>query len=82
MIQTLKRLVQRIYARCWARVRKRGPAMCGHSVMDFTEEQRQVIELDAGRHLVLAPPGTGKTELLAQRMLWAVGHGVDPGRMV
>ena len=48
----------------------------------FTDEQRQIITLASGRHLVLAPPGTGKTELLAQRMLWAVANGVDPRRMI
>lgn len=48
----------------------------------FTAEQQQIIALSEGRHLVLAPPGTGKTEMLAQRILWAVGHGVDPARMI
>lgn len=32
--------------------------------MDLTEEQRTVVEIDGGRHLVLAPPGSGKTEML------------------
>lgn len=65
------------------------PAGGGHAVavhgsgdIVFSEAQRQVIALDSGRHLVLAPPGTGKTEMLAQRILWAVGHGTDPRRMV
>jgi DNA helicase-2/ATP-dependent DNA helicase PcrA len=82
MNNLFQKLVQWMKAFRLGRERKRGPAMCGHSVLDFTEEQRQVIALDSGRHLVLAPPGTGKTELLAQRMLWAVAHGVDPARMI
>ena len=32
--------------------------------MNLTEEQGAVVEIDAGRHLVLAPPGVGKTEML------------------
>jgi DNA helicase-2/ATP-dependent DNA helicase PcrA len=59
-----------------------GSVMSSDGRINFTDEQRQIIRLSAGRHLVLAPPGTGKTELLAQRMLLAVANGVDPRRMI
>ena len=38
----------------------------------FTEEQEQVIRLKKGIHLVLAPPGCGKTEILAIRVQRAI----------
>ena len=31
--------------------------------MNLTDEQQKVVAISAGRHLVLAPPGSGKTEL-------------------
>ena len=34
--------------------------------MEITDEQKAVLNLDQGQHMVLAPPGTGKTELLVQ----------------
>lgn len=37
----------------------------------LSEEQKTIVELIDGQHLVLAPPGTGKTELLAQRVNFA-----------
>ena len=40
--------------------------------MDLTEEQRAVVEIDEGRHRVLVPPGSGKTEMLSQRILRAL----------
>lgn len=49
--------------------------------MELTEEQCRVAEISEGRHLVLAPPGTGKTELLTQRVIRALRRGVDPQRM-
>ena len=42
----------------------------------FNQEQQQVIEASEGRHLVLAPPGCGKTAVLAERIVWAHEHGV------
>jgi len=50
--------------------------------MTLTEDQRLVVELDGGRHLVMAPPGSGKTEMLSQRVLRAVKSGVNPDSML
>ena len=43
----------------------------------FNPEQRRVIEATGGHHLVLAPPGCGKTAVLAERIVWARAHGVS-----
>ena len=51
-------------------------------VMVLTQEQEKVVGLSAGRHLVLAPPGSGKTEMLSQRILRALEAGVPPERML
>jgi len=48
----------------------------------LTPEQRAVISLSEGRHAVLASPGTGKTEILAHRVVHALSHGVSPERML
>lgn len=40
------------------------------------ESQRTVVLAQDGRHLVLAPPGCGKTHILASRVRWAHSHGV------
>ena len=50
--------------------------------IQLTDEQRRVVEIDAGSHLVLAPPGSGKTEILSQRILHAMRTGVNPERML
>ena len=41
------------------------------------ESQRNVINLSAGHHLVLAPPGCGKTDILAERIVRALATGVN-----
>lgn len=46
------------------------------------EYQQQVIELDQGRHLVLAPPGCGKTDILAERVVRALLNGVSPDNIL
>ena len=46
--------------------------------MKLTPEQEAVVALSSGRHLVLAPPGSGKTEMLSRRIIGAVKSGVDP----
>ena len=43
----------------------------------FNEEQLEVIEVMGGYHLVLAPPGCGKTAVLAERILRAHQRGVS-----
>lgn len=40
------------------------------------ESQRPVVMAEGGHHLVLAPPGCGKTHILAERVRWARTHGV------
>lgn len=40
------------------------------------ESQRPVVLAQDGHHLVLAPPGCGKTHILASRVRWAHSHGV------
>lgn len=39
------------------------------STVILTDEQEQVVSLRDGSFLVLAPPGTGKTEVIAQRIV-------------
>lgn len=41
----------------------------------FNQRQQAVIEISGGFHLVLAPPGCGKTAVLAERIAWARQHG-------
>lgn len=43
---------------------------------DKNEEQKKVICFDQGYHLVLAPPGCGKTDILAERIIRAYSMGV------
>ena len=50
--------------------------------MNLTDEQQQVVAISAGRHIVLAPPGSGKTEMLSQRIVRAAESGIDPARML
>lgn len=45
-------------------------------------DQQEIIHLDRGRHLVLAPPGCGKTFILAQRVIHAHAHGVEYADML
>lgn len=46
------------------------------------DSQQAVIDLKGGRHLVLAPPGCGKTQILAERVRKAHDCGVDYGDML
>lgn len=45
----------------------------------LTEEQRQVVELGDGPHLLTAPPGSGKTEVLVRRAIHLLGR--SPGEL-
>ena len=42
----------------------------------FDPWQREVIEIGGGRHVVLAPPGCGKTDILTERIVYAHAQGV------
>ena len=44
--------------------------------MTLTSEQPSVVNLVSGRHLVLAPPGSGKKEMLSQRIIRAFKEGL------
>jgi DNA helicase II / ATP-dependent DNA helicase PcrA len=47
-----------------------------------SDEQRAIIEAPPdARILVLAGPGTGKTETVAHRLAWLLSHGVGPAEM-
>ncbi len=46
------------------------------------ESQRNVIEAQTGEHLVLAPPGCGKTHILTERIRVARERGVEYGDML
>jgi len=45
-------------------------------------DQQAIINLDSGRHLVLAPPGCGKTYILAQRVIHAHNRGTEYADML
>jgi DNA helicase-2/ATP-dependent DNA helicase PcrA len=49
--------------------------------MKLSDEQQAIVDLAAGKHLVLAPAGSGKTELLARRVAAALAGGRAPARM-
>ena len=46
----------------------------------FNDRQREVVEAADGPRLVLAPAGTGKTRVMAERLARAIERGVDPDR--
>jgi len=48
----------------------------------LTEEQQRIIDINEGIHLVLAPPGSGKTELLALRVEKAIQRGYKDDEMI
>jgi len=50
--------------------------------MKLTKKQQEIVNLSSGEHLVLAPPGTGKTEILSQRISKAIKNGVEQGSML
>ena len=43
----------------------------------FDPWQQEAIEISGGRHLVLAPPGCGKTDILTERIVHAHEKGVE-----
>ncbi len=48
---------------------------------DLDSRQREAVFLDAGHILVAAPPGSGKTRVLAARFVRLLGEGIAPGAM-
>ena len=46
------------------------------------DSQQAVIDIAEGRHLVLAPPGCGKTYILAERVIQAHSQGVPYSDML
>ncbi len=55
------------------------PAAAGWTPDDT---QQRIIDTQTGRHLVLAPPGCGKTQILAERIRRAHAGGVAYGDML
>lgn len=45
-------------------------------------EQEAIINLESGKHLVLAPPGTGKTEMLALCVQKALSMKIRPEKII
>lgn len=54
----------------------------GNKEIILSAEQKIIVELIDGQHLVLAPPGTGKTELLAQRVNIALQRGINSEQII
>ena len=48
----------------------------------LTDDQNSVLNLISGKHVVLAPPGSGKTELLSRRVINAISSGINPQKML
>lgn len=57
-------------------------AINGQSVWTPDQSQQEVININSGNHLVLAPPGCGKTQILAERIAIALDEGVSPDDML
>lgn len=53
------------------------PAYTFDKKYENDEFQKKVITIDNGYHLVLAPPGCGKTDILAERVVRALSCGVS-----
>ena len=51
-------------------------------IHQFNPEQNTIIDLDSGWHSCLASAGSGKTEILTERVYRAVLRGMDPKRML
>ena len=48
----------------------------------ITPEQQKIINLTEGKHIVSAPAGSGKTEMLSLRVMRALENGVKPKDMI
>lgn len=51
-------------------------------MINFTSDQNKILELSVGNHLVLAPPGSGKTALLAERLNLATKAGLANEKII
>ncbi|MBC8196592.1 MAG: UvrD-helicase domain-containing protein [Candidatus Marinimicrobia bacterium] len=47
-----------------------------------TVKQKKIINLSKGKHIVFAPAGSGKTEMLSHRVKQALAKGVKPEEMI
>ncbi|MGI8599978.1 MAG: 3'-5' exonuclease [Chitinophagaceae bacterium] len=56
--------------------------MSDKRVFTPTVEQQKILEIKEGIHLVLAPPGSGKTELLASRVENAIKSGLKDNEII
>lgn len=50
--------------------------------MEYTEEQQIILNIKHGKHIVHAPAGCGKTEILTQRIIQALTSGQHPESMI
>jgi DNA helicase-2/ATP-dependent DNA helicase PcrA len=48
----------------------------------LNEQQQNIVILNKGKHIVLAPPGTGKTDILSYRVAHAIKLGVDDKKII
>lgn len=53
-----------------------------HATWQPDASQQKILALKDGKHLVLAPPGCGKTQILAERISQALAEGVKPEDML
>ena len=51
------------------------------AVIKLSIEQKKIVDLCEGQHLILAPPGTGKTELLVHRLSNAINSGISQEKL-
>jgi DNA helicase-2/ATP-dependent DNA helicase PcrA len=65
----------------WQRLTRRGGGDAADCAVGLSAQQVKVLQLDSGRHVVFAAPGTGKTELLVRRMRRALNAGIPHEQM-
>jgi len=53
-----------------------------HQELDFSETQKRVIAHDKGHLRIVAGPGSGKTEIVSQRVAELISKGVPPSEIV
>ena len=50
--------------------------------LQLNEAQRKIFNINSGKHIVQAPAGCGKTEVLTLRVIDALSRGEDPSKMI